>query len=271
MRWLIESGVWDEEQQLKDLLGGEYLSTLLVEPSQPHMCYGSLEWIDKLQKLRYPKLLSIANFPNFDCRYYYPHFQPHLFNRDYRFATASRLIEHFHEVTEGIEVNIFVRPATGFKPNGFTGKVINSLTFDSVMAELSELDPAEMMVLSSEKHIDREYRAIVANKQYVTGCQYRSYCPESGKLGVDPDPYIHPKLEQHVNYFAANKWEPDPIYVMDIVESQGKLSIMELNALSTSGWYDTDIVRIINCVQRYWSSHGYQNPVRRSRRKDEGL
>ena len=38
------------------------------------------------------------------------------------------------------------------------------------------------------------------------------------------------------------------MYVMDIVESDDELYVMELNALSTSGWYDCDASVIIESI-----------------------
>ena len=34
----------------------------------------------------------------------------------------------------------------------------------------------------------------------------------------------------------------------DSVESEGKLSAMEINALSTSGWYDCDIDLLVDAI-----------------------
>ena len=47
---------------------------------------------------------------------------------------------------------------------------------------------------------------------------------------------------------VAGGWEPDPIYVIDICESESRMYLLEINAFSTSGLYDCDVKPIIEAA-----------------------
>jgi hypothetical protein len=46
-----------------------------------------------------------------------------------------------------------------------------------------------------------------------------------------------------------NYW-PDVFWTMDVCEHQGHFRVMEINSLLTAGWYDCDVSRIVEEVEK---------------------
>ena len=60
---------------------------------------------------------------------------------------------------------------------------------------------------------------------------------------------------------AEVRWRPDPIFMLDICESGGRLWLVELNSFSSSWLYQCDLGRIVaeasELASRAWTeSHG---------------
>lgn len=255
--FLIEQNIWDEESLLLEILKSKNIPYYLhpytdFDPGfVPHnistiFCYGSLEWISQIQKHDSPNLLTLCTLQNFDCREYYKYFEEYLFNRFRLFIPFSQFVSDGHYILADYNGKVFMRPAVGNKPDGITGGIWTKEYFDENIDQI-KLEPTDVVLLSEVKHIEYEWRTIVSSKQCITGCQYKSYDQQTQRLGVDPTSYFPERVSNFVNEVIQKiNWCPDDIFVIDIVESNGeKLSIMEINALSTSGWYDCDIGRII--------------------------
>lgn len=263
MKFLIQQGVFDgDEQNLINILRNKKLYPIEHENTafdpgyvdrwydcgrkRPDtFCYGSLEWIQQIQKYNMPWLKTMCNLHNFDSRVYYHYYKKYncLFNKDARFVTYDEL--EFLLNTNNLPS--FVRPAVGYKPKGFSGQLLNG--FDENL-----FDKNESYMLARQKSIHFEWRAVVANRKCITGCQYKTFCKETNRLGFDPSSDFPKRVEKFVNEIIDGvSWQPDPIYIMDVVENDYGLHIMELNALSTSGWYECDYEKIVDAILEYYN------------------
>lgn len=260
LSFLIEKDIWeDDEANILDTLSRKFVPFIVhdfldFDPAiikrikTPHaFCYGSLQWVDQIQKHGDDRLKTICTLPNFDCRTYYPHFGPFLFNAG-NFITLRNFIDNFYSIVPSENDSIFMRPSTGFKNGPISGGIFDYRSFKEYISFFEEaLQDDDYVLVDKVKHINYEWRTIISNKKCIAGCQYKSYDIESGFLGFDPSPYCPDRVIRKAEEIAnAVKWSPDPMYVMDIVENDGELFVMELNALSTSGWYDCDVGTIID-------------------------
>lgn len=258
----IQSDLWENQEQIISVLNSKNIPFVLHPLSDLDLsfcknlnvpeifCYGSLEWIAQIQYCSDKRLKTLCSIDNFDCRNYYPHFQQFLFNKTHVYIQLRELIALSYDLLKEYGGQIFVRPSTGTKPNGISGTIFNKQNFAENISYFNVLNPDDWLVIDEVKHIDYEYRTIIYNNKLITGCQYRSYDKETKKLGFDPTSDFPDKIKNKVEQIISSKyWQPDEIYVLDMVESNSEISIMELNALSTSGWYDCDVEKIIESIQ----------------------
>ncbi|MHA2279940.1 MAG: ATP-grasp domain-containing protein [Promethearchaeota archaeon] len=160
-----------------------------------------------------------------------------------------------------------MRPCTGFKSGSISGGVFDRATFDEYISFFQEeLEPENLLVIDRVRHIDYEWRTIICGKRCITGCQYGSFDVATQKFGFDPSPSFPDRVRVKVEEIVSSiTWTPDPIYVLDIAQSDCELSVMEINALSTSGWYDCDIGAIADAICGIMSMEGDQNDHRHER------
>lgn len=266
MNWLIEN--FDEDFAAVADIASKY-GTVIKHPCDhfdpiPHVkfvsddlifCYGSLQWVKEIQDFckshafmqSATNFVTMCNFDNYHCSKYYAHLGQFLFNRHYMMMplaeVARRKEELFHQFS-----SFFIRPSTGFKTGPVSGVVLTDKNFDEEYSFfLEDFGPDGLMIVAPPRHIDVEWRTIICRGKPITGCQYRTYCPETNKLGVDFDK----SCPQDVLLFAeqvASVWQPDEMFCLDVVKSAEHLYLMEINALSTSGWYDCDVDKILQAI-----------------------
>jgi hypothetical protein len=93
-------------------------------------------------------------------------------------------------------------------------------------------------LVARPKKIAREWRLIVAAGEVIAGSQYRSDggttagCPEEGTA-------FAAKMLRDVD------WRPDPMFVMDVCDSEDGLRLLELNSFSCSGHYLADLATVV--------------------------
>lgn len=272
--FLVEAEIWeDDEEHILSALSDkgipfvvhpcqDFDTSILKQIDTPEVfCYGSLQWIAQIQASHGlyrgytrrgpdPRLRTICSMPNFDCQVYYPHFRDFLFNSTHRMITLADFVAGFDSLLQQYGGKLFMRPCTGFKSGSISGGVFDRISFDEYIGFFQEgLKPDDMLIIDRVRHMDYEWRTIVYNGLCVTGCQYGSFDTETRKFGFDPAPGLPDRVRSKVEEVArAVGWAPDPMYVLDIVESEGELSVMEINALSTSGWYNCDIGILVDAI-----------------------
>jgi len=265
VKWLLERDIFDEDllpilMAIKDQ-GFEYRIVTYIPfesgefdqfaEDECVFCYGSLNLMKQLKEKKKWVPGPIINLPNFECTLYYTYLGKYLLNKDYMMMPLAEMQRRGREIAEIFGGDsFFVRPSSGFKP--FTGDVLTVDDWDSQMEWIDNFTRKdEMVVVSSPKTVTVEYRFIVSDKKVLTGSRYGtgregSLCKkEFNQCVQDWEPTnietVNPqealKLAQVV---AAEKWEPDRMYVIDIGESDGKMHLMEINSLSASGWYACD-------------------------------
>lgn len=171
-----------------------------------------------------------CDFDKFKCTNYFSHIGKYLINSDYTILSFYEMFRRQDELFERYGDEFFVRPDLGTKP--FTGNIISKKHIKSDLASLAhtEVDLEQLVIISSKKEIQGEWRFFVFNGIPRAASQYH----RNGELWVDP--YI----PNGINDFAhqvASEYQPEAAYVLDIGETNGIIGVVELNSFSCSGMY----------------------------------
>jgi len=100
--------------------------------------------------------------------------------------------------------------------------------------------------LFPKKHILKEFRLAVINNKVVSACQYMDFkeskiYPTLSNL-VPKEVYVI--AEQTINQMQI----PDDTYILDIAETPEGFSMVECNAISSSGWYCMDHMSLMKAL-----------------------
>jgi hypothetical protein len=133
----------------------------------------------------------------------------------------------------GEESSVFIRPDSGRKLfTGFVAKVARdgSLSIGHEH-QMRLVAPDAMCLVAQAKRLDPvEWRFWIVDRKVVDSTPY----------SWDTEPDWAPAPESCLavaRAMAANPWQPDLAYVVDVVEHGGQSFLLEINAASTSGVY----------------------------------
>jgi hypothetical protein len=182
------------------------------------------------------------------CSTYYGYFGRYLLNRRYVMlpgVEAIRLRDWLFEVLARDD-KVFVRPSGMQKL--FTGRCIDRDEFAIALAP-ARYDPATLVVVAEPREIAREWRLVIAEGRVIAASQYA----RGGAREFVPD------CPAAVRTFADEilggvSWRPDAMFMMDVGESEGRLSLVELNSFSCSGLYRCDLAAVVETASRLAAS-----------------
>lgn len=182
---------------------------------------------------------------NYECTRYYAHLGKYLFNWEYIMlprADVPRKLDWLYDKCF-VREELFFRPSSGLKP--WTAGVYCKPNISSLWGWVEEFtEPDSMVVISTCKKIDGEWRFVCAEGKVITGCQYERDGKLSFQEGYDP------KAKELADTVAAEAYKPDPMYIVDICLSGGNYYLMEINSFSCGGLYALDLVPIVETANR---------------------
>lgn len=190
----------------------------------------------------------IATLENFHCSHYFSHFGRFLLNRDYvmlPFGELERRADFLFQ-TFGRDGKIFVRPDSPLKL--FTGLLADRANYarDLEFMAFYEFPMESLVVVSSPKRIDAEWRFVIADQSVVAGSLYKSSNP------LDASPQNDVGARQLVDEILATGYSPDPVWVMDICRTiDGVYQLLEIGCFSFANLYSCDkdaVVRAVSAV-----------------------
>lgn len=209
------------------------------------IAHGDIELISRIHHEGIWTPGAFATVSNFYCSSYYGHFGAYLLNRDYimlPFAELRRCREFLMRAV-GQDGKIFVRPDSPLKI--FTGQVAKSESFEADLEFMAfyEFPPESLVVVSRPREITSEWRFVVVDRQVVTGCQYS----KNGAQDIQPG-YDDRALELAAR-IAANEYQPDPAWVMDICQtSDGEFHLLEIGGFSFADLYACEMPKVVEAV-----------------------
>lgn len=207
-----------------------------VDSSLPTMFYGSTQLLELAPKQFKPGMFYDPKW--FDPRHWVDK-RDDLVNKSMLQISVSTLRKNWvDEVT-------FVK---SIKPKLLTGQVLEpeKEDWDRWVLEHADLDGDEQLLLSPWHKIDREWRFFIIEGKIITGSSYK----RDGCL-IIRDPLI---LEV---WTAANRaleqWIPFQNIVMDLaLMRDGTYKVVEFNALNSSGWYNSDVGKVVDKISELY-------------------
>jgi hypothetical protein len=259
--WLIEAGVYGDEalpllQEIRrqgmaaEILSHQALSKGSISvvgghPLTPDACvigYGTFPFAQQIL-IHHPWVPgAYCSATNLDCEAYDPHFASFLLNQTHEILPGVEAIQQgdrlFTAFGRGGEV--FARPTSCHKL--FVGRRISREAFAAALAP-TRYDPESRVVIASPKVIGREWRLVVADGRVIGGSRYAM----GGKRAVAAE------FPREVLAFAEAmlvdvQWRPDPVFMLDIAESEGRLWLVELNSFSGSWLYACELHSVVEKV-----------------------
>jgi hypothetical protein len=256
--WLIEAGVYGAEAEplrveirrqglACDLVPYSALkkgSELIVDgqPLGPTDCvigYGTYPFARQIQ-LHHRWIPGAWCHPeNLDCTRYYAYFGSFLLNQNYAIMPGVEAIRQRDWLFSSFAKNdaVFARPTGCHKL--FVGRCITRDSFARALAP-TRYDPTTLVVVAAPRSIAREWRLVVVGDHVIAGSQYA----EDGRRAIAL------ACPAEVRDFAESMlaeihWSPDPIFMLDVCESGGRLWLVELNSFSGSWLYQCDLSAVV--------------------------
>ncbi|MNV48256.1 hypothetical protein D3C71_1401530 [compost metagenome] len=171
---------------------------------------------------------------NFDFRVWAKAYGSDLLNNDGTVSYLSRINPQFDR--------FFIRPLKDSKK--FNGGVITKKEFHAWREGILKKERVDIEVMFAPcKLIYTEIRFFVVDGVIITASQYRS----AGHLYVTAD--IEPAAINFVNSLVR-RWNPSRAYVLDIALTPDGYKVVELNNVTSSGFYGCDVVKIVNALNK---------------------
>lgn len=182
---------------------------------------------------------------NFTYRNALEHYNVLMFNHDAVFTTLKECSPSMFR-----EDSMFIRPDKDLKE--FNGSIIDKSSFmswlDQIRTQDTQLSPDTEILMAKASKIDQEWRLFIVDGKVAGGSKYRS------NHFLD----VHPDVPQKVVDFALSAvsvWTPSPVFIMDVCENLGELSILEIGDFHSAGWYASDKNKIVSEVSNFSKSY----------------
>jgi hypothetical protein len=256
--WLIEAGVYGAEAEplcveiRRQGMSAEFVphrallkgSEIVIDgrPIGSTDCvigYGTYPFARQIQLHRHWIPGTWCNTESLNCTAYYAYFGKYLLNQNYVIMPGTEAIRQRDWLFSifGKDDEVFARPTGCHKL--FVGRLVSRESFAAALAP-TRYDPTTLVVLAVPRPIDLEWRLVVSGNRIIAGSQYAEGRSRS----------IRPGFPDEVRDFAAAmlaevSWRPDPIFMLDLCESEGRLWLVELNSFSSSWLYQCDLSIVV--------------------------
>jgi hypothetical protein len=245
--WLIEAGVYGAEA---DLLLAEIRRQGMLAQAVPYqavmqerevvvggrtladgdcvLAYGTFPFAREIQLHRRWVPGAWCDPHALDCTTYFAYFGKFLLNEHYALlpgVEAIRQADWLYGVF-GREGSVFARPAGCHKL--FTGRCIGQDDFAAALAP-ARYDPTTLVVVAALREFAREWRLVVAEGEVVAASRYAEHGRRSVASGCPEEVRAFAQAMLH-----EVAWRPDPLFMVDVGESEGRLGLVELNGFSSS-------------------------------------
>lgn len=172
----------------------------------------------------------------------------YLLNPDGIILPYGSIIKNVENIEKLFGNKIFIKPNSPWKAfTGFSTSLDNLFYELNSITQLEKVNKSELTLISSHKQIDNtEFRFWCINEEIIT---YAPYTWQHNEVYSElPEDAIH-FVYQILSYLYEYT---DNGIVIDIVNTPNGLKLIELNALSTSGWYrGMDVDRLLKKLKEW--------------------
>ena len=173
-----------------------------------------------------------------------------------KFDTISNLIDKKLDINSN---RVFIRPISPWKPFAGFDCSLDEISYEmNSRVQLERLDKSEMIAVYPYQPIDEiEWRVYVINGDVVTYSPYSWNAEANLDISVREDILdVARKAYQYLEDLGDN-------YVIDVCTINGVPKVLEINGVSTSGWYkNIDTKRLFEAIstQIYGIELNYNSP-----------
>ena len=252
MKWVIEDGIFSEQEKIEQALSKLGYNYTLCKTDFLKRGFENCFLFDS--NVNFADDTTFFYGSIVACRYVYKNTRwqvwvpDDVFDFHYYATRVSGLLNDdyilcpFGHVKEKGKLfgDVFVKPNSGYKP--FTGFACKSGDLEKelqIVRERENIFPEELCVVASKKEVINEYRILVVDNEVICGTQYLptvKSCPE----------YI---LDYARTVIKNSDYYPCLAWTLDIAESPAsrsswydeEFSVLEVNSFSAAGLYDIDI------------------------------
>lgn len=208
---------------------------------KPVLVHGSIGLIkDILRKGKdlYPCIW--CDFEILSCHSYYSYWGEYLLQRKYAFYPLAEIVR-LKDYLYGDDDDLFIRPDANNKE--FTGEVIKKKEFDIWWKKINydNTPPTTMCIVAKPEKILAEYRLIMAKGKVVIGSKYRN------NNIICYDAYYPKEIEGFAEE-VCKKWQPHPIFCLDLAETPDGCKVVECGSVNCAGYYSADLRKIVQAM-----------------------
>ena len=248
--WLIEAGVYGAEvEPLLAEIRRQGMSATLVSHQALRkgvdlavagrvladgacvVGYGTFPFARQIQLHRNWRPGAWCNPTNLDCTTYYAHFGKYLLNQHYAIMPGVEALRQrdWLFAVFGRDGAVFARP-TGCQ-KVFTGRCLTADSFATALAP-TRYDPVTPVVVTAPRELGREWRLVVADGRVIAASQYAAHGVRASAPGCPAEVRAFAETLLH-----EVPWRPDPIFLLDLGESAGRLGLVEIGGFSCCWLY----------------------------------
>jgi hypothetical protein len=207
--------------------------------------YGSMNlcrWL--LRRGQWPKM-AWYDFERLRCQIYYARWHEFLLQQEHTFLPLSEVHRQRDRLfqTFGQDGRIFIRPDDNAK--SFAGGVVESAGFDKwwELANFYKPSPDCLAVVARPQTIHAEWRFVIGRRNVITGSQYRRNGVEELAVSYPDDAATFATAVAN-----ANAFDPHPVYVMDVCQTNDGYRLIELGSVCCASLYACDLGKVVAAV-----------------------
>jgi hypothetical protein len=220
-----------------------------VPTDQPLQFYGSCNFIKKIEESGRWKLSQ--NPSNFDVAHWTARYGGLALNYD----ASNHPLKNAHQFFEAYDYDfeyLFLKPAHNSK--AFAGQVFDKKELAKWVAEVDSdsdlpFDTNLIVSVSRPKNIQTEWRMFMVNGIGISCSVYKFQ--GRPRMAMDYGRVIHEFCE-----LVDRVWRPADCYSLDVCLSGNKMYVVEVNDLSSSGFYAHNISGVVRLVSRHIENAG---------------
>lgn len=142
---------------------------------------------------------------------------------------------------------VFIRPCSGHKT--FAGFILEPERLQSWQDQIlgisdgfATLTPETLVLVATPKDIFKEFRFFIVDGKVMTGSLYKVGSRSCFSNDYDKDAWGFAEV-------AAEIWQPDRAFVLDIALTANGPKVIEINCLTSAGFYEADVDRLVEALE----------------------
>lgn len=203
------------------------------------VCYGSINWINRVK--HNPWIPGVwLDKKALECTTYYAYYGKYLINKDYNLLSFAEFKRRQKEIFAG-RCEVFIRPNSNMKEFAGCAACRDHIELNF---RYTDIKPSTLIVISSYKYIETEWRFIIADRKPIAWSRYRT------NHHLNLGPYAPQAAINLAEEIAEVEWRPSNVFVIDIGRLKGsnEYGLIEIGSFNCAGLYKCDRSQIVKSI-----------------------